>query len=1427
MDSTTVNGRKSIQPDDGVRQAARDYISRGYCPVPADPRSKKCTLPGWQNLRPTEADLDNLFPSGKSLNVGWLTGVNGLLDADLDCREAVDAAVAGLLPSTSRICGHKSHPMSHWFYASDDGEDTRTQKWKDLDGATLCELRGARSMTIVPPSVHRETGEKIEWHEQGDPAQVEATELRGDLAQVAAAALLARHWPRQGSRHAAALALAGGLLTAGVPAENAERFIAAVAAAARDPEARDRVAAVASTRERIDDGQTVTGWRELGEALPDRGPAVVRRIRGWLGLDGAPARGDSAAGQLVALATRTLGVELFHTPDEVAFVAVPVGDHREVYALTSRKFKRLLSRRFYQTFRRAAGGQAMTDALGVLEGMAFDEAEHHVHVRTAGHEGRIYIDLGDPQWRAVEVDTAGWRVVPQAPVFFRRGKGTLPLPEPAPGGSVNDLWKFANVPSEQDRLLLLGCLVASLRPRGPYPILTLTGQHGSAKSTLGRLLQLLVDPNAAELRAEPLSVRDLAIAAATCRLLAFDNLSYVPSWLSNALCRLSTGGSVATRELYSDAEETIFYAQRPTLVTSIGDVVTAPDLLDRAVFVQLEPIDDDKRLAEEELMESFLAARPRILGGLLDALSAGLRTLPDVKLTRLPRMADFARFAEACLRGIGVRPGAFLEAYEANRADVNVLALESCLFAPFLLRPGFKFEGTAATLLARLNELADEQTRKTKGWPLTPQAMGNALRRAAPNLKKAGKVVEVGQREGKARRRTITIKDSPGKPSAPSASSATSSGPDGTPSGQTTCGDGSENTTSEPSRPPAVRQLSADGPPPPPQGEADNGRITGGQPDPPQPSAPNSSSEQGLRPEADKTDEADGFPGEFLSRSAYTLVTSPADLAPVLEALTGSVVVALDIETIGLNPRSDRIRLLQLATDAGRVFLMDLFTVPADALTPLFEVLGRKGLVIHNAKFELSFLNGLGLAVDCVSDTMVLSMLLDGSRPKGWHSLAEVAERELGVRLDKEMQKSDWSGALTPRQLEYAAADVRHLISLHERLYGKVKEAGLEGVAAIEYAALPAVVWLAGSGAPFDRDAWQSLAQDAAREAWDLEARLAAAAPPPEGKPWNWNSWQQVQRVFALVNIQLEDTADETLARVAHPLATLLRKYRAAKKRQGTYGDKWLRHVSDDGRVYADWRQLGSDAGRMSCAKPNLQQLPRGAAYRRCVRAPEGRVLVKADYSQIELRLAAKISGDEAMLEAYARGDDLHLRTAQRVLGVETVTKEHRQLAKSLNFGLLYGMGAPRFLEYARCEFGVELTLEQARRYRESFFDAYPGLRAWHRSTPEGKVATRTLTGRRRSGITRFTEKLNTPVQGSGADGLKQALALLWERREVCPGAFPVLAVHDEVVVECDAGQAEAAAGWVKAAMIDGMAPLLDPVPCVVEVAVGQTWAGD
>jgi DNA polymerase-1 len=379
----------------------------------------------------------------------------------------------------------------------------------------------------------------------------------------------------------------------------------------------------------------------------------------------------------------------------------------------------------------------------------------------------------------------------------------------------------------------------------------------------------------------------------------------------------------------------------------------------------------------------------------------------------------------------------------------------------------------------------------------------------------------------------------------------------------------------------------------------------------------------------------------------------------VAAAVEESAAVGLDLETTGLDPRRDRVRVLSLATDTndGGVFcyLVDVFALPAEALGSLWEGLARKPLVLHNALFDLRFLDRLGFTPGpAVRDTMLVSRVLyAGARER--HGLADCVKRELGQDLAKAMQKADWSGDLTPEHLTYAARDVEVLRPLLHALEGKIAAAKLCDTVALEDRCLSALVWMATKGVGVSRADWSALVSNAKAEAARLREQMTALAPVRPGEmfvAWNFDSPADVKRLFAGLGVELDSTDDATLAGIDHPIAGMLRDYREATKRTGTYGEAWLKNISPDGRVYATWNQTGSEAGRMSCSNPNMQQIPRDPAYRRCIQAPPGRVLVKADYSQIELRIAAKVTGDAAMLEAYRTGEDLHTRTARQVLGL-------------------------------------------------------------------------------------------------------------------------------------------------------------------------------
>ncbi len=307
---------------------------------------------------------------------------------------------------------------------------------------------------------------------------------------------------------------------------------------------------------------------------------------------------------------------LFYDPDYTPYATISINGHSETWTIRSSSFRRWLVRRFYLRTEKPPSTQALNDTLGLLEARAqFDSEAALVFTRLAEVGEKVYLDLGTRKWDCVEIAAAsGWRVLKQSPAKFRRTKGMAPLCRPLAGGSLTDLREFLNLQDDTVFILVVAWLVAAFRPSGPYPILILQGEQGSAKSTTARVLRSLLDPSTSPVRTMPREERDLMIAAQNAWVLAFDNLSGVPSWLSDAFCRLATGGGFSTRQLYSDDEEKIFKAQRPLVLNGISELTTRQDLLDRALIVTLPPIPETKRRTEREFWSEFDAAKPRLLG---------------------------------------------------------------------------------------------------------------------------------------------------------------------------------------------------------------------------------------------------------------------------------------------------------------------------------------------------------------------------------------------------------------------------------------------------------------------------------------------------------------------------------------------------------------------------------------------------------------------------------------------------------------------------------------------------------------------------------------------------------------------------------------------------------------------------------------------
>jgi hypothetical protein len=448
---------------------------------------------------------------------------------------------------------------------------------------------------------------------------------------------------------------------------------------------------------------------------------------------------------------------LFHDESGVAYVDLSINNHRETWPVNSRQFRSWLMRYFWERQGSTPNPELLSTAVRMFEAMAlFDGQRQEVYLRVApAPGGGIYLDLCDADWKVVWVGTDSWSVVKDPQVRFIRRKGMLPLPVPAEGGSIDELRPFINVKNDSDFVLVVAWLLAAFRDHGPYPILMAWGEAGSAKSSSLSVLRKLIDPAVALLRAPPREDRDLFIAANNGWVPTFDNISYLPDWLSDTLARLATGGGFGTRQLYSDDEERLFNATRPILLGGIENVVIRGDLADRAVLIQLEHIPDDKRRLEKEFWAEFERVRPSILGALLSAVSAGLKALPTVKLEGYPRMADFAQWAVACETVLGP-PGTFMTAYLANRQSAIVDLVEGSVLASalskYLKNHEGEFNGTATDLLVKLNDQVTEQQQREKSWPKAAHVLSGKLTRLRSDLRKVGIEISDGGRDDENRK---------------------------------------------------------------------------------------------------------------------------------------------------------------------------------------------------------------------------------------------------------------------------------------------------------------------------------------------------------------------------------------------------------------------------------------------------------------------------------------------------------------------------------------------------------------------------------------------------------------------------------------------------------------------------------------------------
>ena len=597
-----------------------------------------------------------------------------------------------------------------------------------------------------------------------------------------------------------------------------------------------------------------------------------------------------------------------------------------------------------------------------------------------------------------------------------------------------------------------------------------------------------------------------------------------------------------------------------------------------------------------------------------------------------------------------------------------------------------------------------------------------------------------------------------------------------------------------------------------------------------------------------------------------------------LHTLQNATTVAFDCETTGLQPKFGGLRLLQLAAIDRSPVVIDCWELDDDdwiKLENFFSI--KRYWLAHNAVFDLGWLQEHELYPHGdVLCTMLASRILTNGLPNVKHGLQHVVQRNLGYEISKEQQASDWSKELTKEQMYYAAKDVAVLVELDGVLNQKMAEGNLHKAWFLECKALPAMAQLWRTGLPFDRKSLETLQCDLAAEHVELGAEflvaLDAALPSAHKLPrdpdgsintrskaegsvragtkreagFNLNSPKQLLQVFTLLlGEQPKDANGKASAsRQAlkeyvgdHPVVAQYLAWKRVEKRRQMV-EALLKHLEPSGFIRASYMQLGADTGRMSCISPNLQQIPRDSRFRECVQAPEGWRLVVADYSQMELRLAAAEAEDTLMIRAFQEGMDLHTLTAMQIYGVpeEEVTKEQRSVAKSANFGLLYGSGARGLRNYA-ATMGIQMDLVEATKVRDKFHAAYKGICGWQRENAwKADSATQFASVRiRHSGLRRFlpgennklTTRCNTPIQGAGAAVLKRTLGQLWLYLQRAGEDVVKLAgvVHDEIILLVREDQAEKWADVLKHAMEEAEQEWLDDVPALAEAKIGVSWA--
>ena len=554
--------------------------------------------------------------------------------------------------------------------------------------------------------------------------------------------------------------------------------------------------------------------------------------------------------------------------------------------------------------------------------------------------------------------------------------------------------------------------------------------------------------------------------------------------------------------------------------------------------------------------------------------------------------------------------------------------------------------------------------------------------------------------------------------------------------------------------------------------------------------------------------------------------------------------IFFDTETSGLDPFNDKITLVQIK-QGDKVRLIKTFTEARE----IKDLLENNLIVGHNLKFDLKFLHQqFDINPVNLFDTWIAEILISGgmkARQRGTTTLEAVTKDRLNIELNKDekLRQSFKGKELTKEQIKYAMMDVAVLPEIYKQQQQQLKELGLEKVFGIEMSCIPATAWLELSGLPLNREGLKKVQIETKQKIEEAELKVKTILKESgyrnldlSGLPAvGLDSPKQLLEALLSIGLKVDSTGDEVISAIDHPIGKAIKVYRKEQKLLTGFILKYPGHLhSVTGRIQPDFNQCGTNTGRFTSSKPNMQQVPQDKTIRALFKASQGNKIITADYSQIELRIIAEVSQEPKFLEIYRNNRDLHRLTASLILNKPEleVTKEERQQAKAVNFGFAYGLGAKSFKEKAKNDYDIDISIEQAQAFRNTFFKNYPVLATYLQSAAKTAAVKHEI--RNRSGrIVRFEQGLeswqyenmgrNTPIQSLSADITKTAMGRLYHKLKPF-NAKLINAIHDELVFEVTEEHVTEAAKIIKEEMEAAGSEYLKSIPCIVEVVTGESW---